>query len=235
MSTKRNAPGEALLERLRSEFMAIASEVLGGPLYDPTKPRGEQVRVERPYDLVAGDPDFASFSLDGFEPTVEGGFMARYSGAPHGQRKGFAGYSYPERHLVLEMIARVLERRSRRMDDQGNPSAIPDGWGAALIAKHPEWFKHVHFEHGPGWSDLMTDVVEQIERLPAEDKEGFSFSQIKEKFGGLRAYHVGGEAIEDIVDAAESLSEAICDRCGAPGHPRSGGWIVTRCDEHASN
>ena len=233
MSTKRNAPGEALLARLRSEFMAVVSEALGAPLYDPTKRHSEQVRVERPYDLVAGDADFASFSLDGFDPTPEGGFLARYSGAPIGQRKGFEGYSYPERHRVLEMIARVLERRSRRMDDEGNLTAIPEDWDSVLVAKHPDWFRHVPLEHGPGWSDLFQDVVEQIERLPDDEKQGFSFSQIKEKFGGLRAYHVGGAAIEDIVDAAETLSEAICDRCGAPGHPRGGGWIVTRCDEHA--
>jgi len=58
--------------------------------------------------------------------------------------------------------------------------------------------------------------------------------QVKEKFGGLRFYYSGGDQyIEGMVNLAENLAERTCDVCGAPGKLREGGWIVTRCDEHA--
>jgi hypothetical protein len=56
--------------------------------------------------------------------------------------------------------------------------------------------------------------------------------QVKEKFGGLRfymTYYV--EEIEKLIDEAESKSYQTCERCGAPGKSREGGWILTLCDE----
>jgi hypothetical protein len=35
-----------------------------------------------------------------------------------------------------------------------------------------------------------------------------------------------------ITRKAEELSYKTCDVCGAPGEPRTGGWIVTRCNDH---
>lgn len=56
--------------------------------------------------------------------------------------------------------------------------------------------------------------------------------QVKEKFGTLRFYHAGGNDFFDgMVSMAEATSSRICEQCGKPGRPRSGGWILTLCDE----
>jgi hypothetical protein len=61
------------------------------------------------------------------------------------------------------------------------------------------------------------------------------FVQIKEKFGSLRMYHDGGDArAAGIVDMAETLSSCTCEVCGAPATTRSGRWVSTLCDTHAT-
>ena len=68
--------------------------------------------------------------------------------------------------------------------------------------------------------------------------------QVKEKFGGLRFYYdwltsagddaAHGEAFERSVWFVEHLSFYLCEQCGAHGRPRSGGWVRTLCDTHAT-
>lgn len=59
--------------------------------------------------------------------------------------------------------------------------------------------------------------------------------QIKEKFGTLRVYiDHADERIMALTDMAEKLSEFTCEKCGAPGELRTGGWLKTLCDEHAT-
>lgn len=59
-------------------------------------------------------------------------------------------------------------------------------------------------------------------------------SQVKEKFGGLRFYYVGGDAaIEGMVRMAEGIASYTCEDCGSPGYTRPGGWLRTLCDTHA--
>ena len=55
--------------------------------------------------------------------------------------------------------------------------------------------------------------------------------QIKEKFGGLRFYVDGTTELLDFIDEMEAKSLTICEKCGKPGKPREGGWILTLCDE----
>ena len=59
-------------------------------------------------------------------------------------------------------------------------------------------------------------------------------TQIKEKFGGLRFYHDGGDdMIEGMVHMAESWAAHTCETCGNHGVGRSvGGWLTTLCDMH---
>jgi hypothetical protein len=55
--------------------------------------------------------------------------------------------------------------------------------------------------------------------------------QIKEKFGTMRFYFIGGDDyIAGAVHLAECLSSLICEDCGAPGKTRAGSWIRTLCD-----
>lgn len=58
-------------------------------------------------------------------------------------------------------------------------------------------------------------------------------TQVKEKFGTLRFYYNGGDAVVDgMVRMAESLSARVCEVCGAPGKTTGGHWLQTVCKEH---
>lgn len=55
--------------------------------------------------------------------------------------------------------------------------------------------------------------------------------QVKEKFGGLRFYHHGGDEFCDgVLSLAESMSNVTCEICGAPGKAGGRGWIKTLCE-----
>ena len=58
-------------------------------------------------------------------------------------------------------------------------------------------------------------------------------TQVKEKFGGLRFYYSGGDdEIHGMVRLAESLSYAICEKCGVMNelvNRNHRGWIQTTC------
>ena len=57
--------------------------------------------------------------------------------------------------------------------------------------------------------------------------------QVKEKFGGLRFYTKGGDAVtQAYIEFAESLSYNICEACGSTKDvTASQGWITIRCAE----
>lgn len=56
--------------------------------------------------------------------------------------------------------------------------------------------------------------------------------QVKEKFGTLRFYVSSGDSyVHRWIEFAEAMSACVCENCGKPGKQRSGGWILTLCDE----
>lgn len=78
-----------------------------------------------------------------------------------------------------------------------------------------------------------TAIVERKERPVPEPVEQVVAIQVKEKFGGLRFYYMGGdEYIRGLENMAESMSYRTCEVCGAPGTSTEGGWIRTLCEEH---
>lgn len=83
---------------------------------------------------------------------------------------------------------------------------------------------------GIGWLRLIDDLFQKmIDR--GWDRQ---LSQLKEKLGGLRVYiGAANKNVFDIIRDAESESYHICERCGAPGALRGGGWLNTLCDEHS--
>jgi len=97
---------------------------------------------------------------------------------------------------------------------------------------------------GNGWYDLINSICQIVESLNKNIKDrnrliagnnetiiDFKFDQIKEKFGGLRAYYSGGnDYIRGLVSMAETMSYKICEVCGNKGKPNKGGWISTLCD-----
>jgi hypothetical protein len=80
-------------------------------------------------------------------------------------------------------------------------------------------------ECGDGWYEIIRAFC-----WIAKDSD-VRFSQIKEKFGGLRLYYYGGDdRIHGACSMAESMSYVTCERCGHPGKPNKGGWIMTLCE-----
>lgn len=124
-----------------------------------------------------------------------------------------------------------------------------------LYDKYPELFENRHksprescmawgIECGDGWYDILSALcfgIAQHERNKAAElkREGqngdyqpFKFDQIKEKFGGLRIYHDGGdEFVRGMIYMADSLSYMICEACGARGKANEKGWISVLCDD----
>lgn len=109
------------------------------------------------------------------------------------------------------------------------------------------------FEHGDGWYNIIDQLCacvqshidwrnEQRESLLKSNPYNFSIpdevpqvvaKQVKEKFGELRFYYIGGDdEIEGMVRMAEAMSMVTCEVCGSPGEQRYGGWIRTLCDDH---
>ena len=101
-------------------------------------------------------------------------------------------------------------------------------------------------ECGDGWYDLIRSICSLIvnreenirTRLKYENKDpneliSVKFDQIKEKFGGLRAYYSGGDDyIRGAVSMAEEMSFKICEVCGDKGRTNKSGWFSTLCDAH---
>jgi len=118
-----------------------------------------------------------------------------------------------------------------------------------LMSKYPDQFKNLKYiECGDGWFDILERCCEIIQNyIDSEKKHGqnieFSWSQIKEKFGGLRAYYYGGsEYIRGVVDMAESMSYGICEVSGNKGRLRykklvngetARAWVKCLCDSEA--
>ena len=81
-------------------------------------------------------------------------------------------------------------------------------------------------------SEMLEPVPKWLE--PKPEIPQVVADQVKEKMGTLRFYYHGGdEFIRGLVAMAEDMSAVTCERCGAPGKERGGGWIRTLCDEHA--
>lgn len=102
-----------------------------------------------------------------------------------------------------------------------------------------------------GWYDIISSLCWEIKQheenknwerksIEANEPEKLKefleyfpvkFTQIKEKFGGLRIYFTGGdEYIEGLVSMAESFSYQVCEVCGEKGRPNEKGWISTLCE-----
>jgi hypothetical protein len=90
---------------------------------------------------------------------------------------------------------------------------------------------------GPGWYTILWElgehIEEELEKMTQEERGSFEIADIKEKFGGLRFYCYGNEAIEKWISKAEDESYKTCEQCGKPGkNKRVNGWIYTVCKKH---
>lgn len=109
----------------------------------------------------------------------------------------------------------------------------------AIYQKHPHLFGENFINWGgmeinDGWLPILEQVCDDVTSYPIR------FTQIKEKFAGLRLYYdwhmekpcseADVKAVDAIIDKAEVLAEQTCENCGCPGSLRKGSWLVTLCD-----
>ena len=103
-------------------------------------------------------------------------------------------------------------------------------------------------ECGDGWFDILSSLcfmISQQERNIEDNNkyriskgeepiqyEPFRFTQIKEKFGGLRIYYYGGnDYTRGLIGMAECWSYKSCEKCGEKGSKRGKGWMTVLCDK----
>ena len=120
-----------------------------------------------------------------------------------------------------------------------------------LIEQYPEQFKNLKYlECDDGWYEILSRLcyivnnrIDYKKRLN-QPLEFFYWSQIKEKFGGLRAYcHGADEFIRGAIEMAESMSYITCEVTGEKGKvrykrvdedgQRIPAWVKTLCDKEA--
>lgn len=88
----------------------------------------------------------------------------------------------------------------------------------------------------PGWLEPVRAVMVEVRALGIELK----WSQIKEKFGGLRMYASYAnkddyQLVRPLIEAAEDACSNRCFSCGAPAELRQDrGWYRTSCERCAS-
>jgi hypothetical protein len=122
-----------------------------------------------------------------------------------------------------------------------------DTFANRMEQRFPKIFENKYggFSCGPGWYPIIESLCNNIQSHIDWKNEQFHkygrgepvtqvvAEQIKEKFGGLRFYYMGGDdMIDGMVRMAESWASHSCEECGSPGTSRSGGWIRTLCDLH---
>ena len=102
---------------------------------------------------------------------------------------------------------------------------------------------------GDGWYNIISALCQSIQQyLDCHNGDGeFEYRkkfhsdshtpvrqvetvQVKEKFGGLRFYYIGGNnCIRGMINMAEALSCVTCEDCSNPGIQNGPGWIRTLC------
>ena len=113
-----------------------------------------------------------------------------------------------------------------------------------LYNKYPHLFARRHLDRSQtcmsygievneGWISLIDEMSEKISAIDPE----IQYEQIKEKFGALRVYTVGGIKeksgdVNFIIEKYVSKSLTTCQFCGEPGELRRDGWLSVSCDKH---
>lgn len=83
-----------------------------------------------------------------------------------------------------------------------------------------------------GWVDIIDEMCAELQVLSEAAGKPIEFEQMKEKFGGLRAY-VGAavEGTNEIIDGYAGRSYETCEWCGCVGDVKQapGGWVRFLC------
>lgn len=98
-----------------------------------------------------------------------------------------------------------------------------------------------------GWFPLLVQLCTDVDAALGEDKRGFYWCQIKEKFGAVRVVFRMADGVFErepelvrrifaLTSSAEKASETVCAACGQSGviDPRSG-FVLALCSTHHSH
>lgn len=118
-----------------------------------------------------------------------------------------------------------------------------DGWYSILDVLCSQIQNHLDWQNGEGKYTRRAEKKQVSEPDGSEQDDVASepkvhqvqADQVKEKFGTLRFYSIGGaDYTQGLIDMAEGLSSRTCEVCGAPGRQTvDGRWILTLCPVHA--
>lgn len=135
----------------------------------------------------------------------------------------------PELMLIVMLLDRYIEERRRHYEPEIGEAWQPDDWRQSLRERFPGL--DGGFDHGPGWHDLLAAGAQ----MASDAGETLKVSYAKEKWGRLSLFTSSwfeGD-LAGIDEAMETLSEHVCEDCGAPGRNRATrGWMRTQCDAH---
>lgn len=99
---------------------------------------------------------------------------------------------------------------------------------------------NIGLEVADGWLPTLQKLCEDIDAALGEDKRGFHWSQLKEKFGAARWYWTMGpgqgrrKCVTELVDLAMEKTHQQCAVCGAPGAiDQSAHGMLTLCPAHS--
>lgn len=86
-----------------------------------------------------------------------------------------------------------------------------------------------------GWYPVIRNVCHAIYEHIQDTNQEFEFTQVKEKYGGLRIYYFGGDDFtEGVIRMAEYTAYRTCEVCGNPGSLcHAGVWLKVLCPHHA--
>jgi hypothetical protein len=122
---------------------------------------------------------------------------------------------------------------------------------AELMGQYPDQFKNLKYlECDDGWYEILSRLCYIVNNHLVhksriyEPLDLFCWQQIKEKFGGLRAYAYGADDfIRGAIEMAESMSYITCEVTGEKGKVRYKkfdenrqpipAWVRTLCDSEA--
>ena len=207
---------------------------------DPAALVAEREPLLHEFDAVVrlclgNDPEAGDFKVVGasFNPAT-GAMKPRWAGLNGGRWTLPQDAWTPDRHRLVELLARTWEVRSLRWSGLMRTVRPHDAdWYSKLNELWPGVFD-CEVSIDQGWADLLVATTGWI----IEVGETFTFSQIKQKFGSIRLYYdEGGEVAFDLTTMAESfISGHICEICGAPGRTIDrNGWLTTVCTFHEAS
>lgn len=118
-----------------------------------------------------------------------------------------------------------------------------------LAEKYPHTNTDEHIWHelantatqfGPGWHDLIIQLVQKIEQVYKKrnvDVSEFKIDEMKEKYGGLRvSVRSSLSEVHDLITQYEGLSESTCEECSSKSgrlHTKNE-YLLTLCAECAT-